>query len=102
MENSSHPKSKTHALVGVHFLDHSECQGKDPNSSSDGEKICLTSCYVVGFLEKETELAYQITSWITDSDFCDWNTRTDCILKSTLLRPIEVLANVVNKKGLPE
>jgi hypothetical protein len=104
MENTLHLRRISgHKLVGLHFLDHSTCKGKPEDLKHDDER-CDSSyeCFVTGILTKETEIDYHITSWVCDKDFNDWETRTDVILKTTMLSPIIFLADLINIKGLPE
>lgn len=106
MENGS-KKHQGYTLIGLHFLDHTESKGTpDDLQPDDTRDLSAYECFVVGWLMKEDEDAYHVTSWVCDGSLDDWETRVDTILKTTLLSPIMHLANIdrlpkrQKKKGL--
>lgn len=59
-------------LVHIKFLDHSQC---------DGDAATPIECEVVGFLYRETRLAYYVATWICAGDINNPDTDVYVIVK---------------------
>lgn len=64
-------------LVHLTFWDH---------ASHNGEEIEPIECELVGWLYKESDIAYYIACWICDKEIININTDSYAILKSTVIK----------------